>query len=81
MNREIITITTTTTTTMMIMIIIILKIIMMMMMMLIIISVKGAIRDFYNLLSAPRTVSDAYAQATRAQSRANRVQHIRCRSR
>ena len=42
----------------------------------IIIALKGAIRDFYNLLTAPRTVSHIYAQVARAQSRANHVQHI-----
>ena len=46
---------------------------MVMMMMMIIITVivtafKGAIRDFYNLLTAPRTVSNTYAQVARAQS-------------
>ena len=41
-----------------------------------IIALKGANRDFYNLLTAPRTVSNTYAQVARAQSFANRVQHI-----
>ena len=41
-----------------------------------IIAFQGAIRDFYNLLSAPRTVSNTYAQVARAQSCANDVQHI-----
>ena len=31
---------------------------------------------FYNLLSAPRTVSNMYAQVARAQSCANHVRHI-----
>ena len=54
----IIIITTTTTTTTTIIIIII-----------IIVSFKGAIRDFfYNLLTAPRTVSNTHAQLARAQS-------------
>ena len=44
--------------------------------MIIIIAFKGAIRDFYNLLTAPRTVSNTYAQVARAQSCANHVQHI-----
>ena len=53
----IITITTTTTTTTIIIIIIM------------IIAFKGAIRDFfYNLLTAPRTVSNTYAQLAWAQS-------------
>ena len=43
---------------------------------LIIITFKGAIRDFDNLLTAPRTVSNTYAQVARAQSSANLVQHI-----
>ena len=65
------TITTTTTT-----------IIMMMMMMMIIIiiiiiiALKGATLDFYSLLTAPRTVSNTYAQVAQAQSFANHVQHI-----
>ena len=33
-------------------------------------------RCFYNLLTAPRTVSNTHAQVVRAQSRANHVQHI-----
>ena len=48
----------------------------------IIIAFKGAIRDFfYNLLTAPRAVSNTYAQVARAQSCANHVQHIECLSR
>ena len=35
------------------------------------IALKGANRDFYNLLTAPRTVSNTYAQVVRAQSCAN----------
>ena len=46
----------------------------------IIITLKGAIRDFYNLLTAPRTVSNMYAQVARAQLCANHVQHIECLS-
>ena len=42
----------------------------------IIIAFKGAIRDFYHLLTAPRTVSNTHAQVARAQSCANHVQHI-----
>ena len=45
------------------------------------IALKGGNRDFYNLLTAPRTVSNTYAQVARAQSRANHVQHIECLSR
>ena len=48
----------------------------MMMMIIIIIAFKGAIRDFYNLLTAMRTVSNTFAQVPRAQSCANHVQHI-----
>ena len=44
-----------------------------MMMMIIIIAFKGAIPDFYNLLTAPRTVSNTYAQVARVQSCANHV--------
>ena len=54
---------------------------MMMIMMIMIIALKGAIRDFYNLLTAPRTVSNAYALVARAQSCANHVQHIERSSR
>ena len=62
----IITTTTTTTTTTIIIIIII-----------IIIAFKGAVQDFfYNLLTAPRTVSNTHAQVAQAQSCANHVQHI-----
>ena len=43
----------------------------------IIIAVKGTIRDFLNLLTAPRTVSNTYAQVARAQSCANHMQHIK----
>ena len=42
----------------------------------IIIAFKGAIRDFLQSSSAPRTVSNTYAQVARAQSCANHVQHI-----
>ena len=34
------------------------------------------IEIFYNLLTAPRTVSNTYAQVSLAQSCANHVQHI-----
>ena len=44
--------------------------------MIMIIALKGAFRDFYNLLTAPGTVSNTYAQVSRAQSCANYVQHI-----
>ena len=45
-------------------------------------ALKGAIRDFfYSLLTAPRTVSNTYAQVTRTQSCANHVQHIEHSSR
>ena len=55
---------------------------MMMMIIIIIIAIKGAIRDFfYNLLTAPRTVSNTNAQVARAQSCANHVQHIELLSR
>ena len=45
----------------------------------IVIASKGAIRDFFffnNLLTAPRTVSNTYAQGVRAQSCTNHVQHM-----
>ena len=42
----------------------------------IIITFKGAVRDFFSLLTAPRTVSNTYAQVAQAQSSANHVQHI-----
>ena len=43
----------------------------------IIIAFKGAIRDFFNLLTAPQIVSNMYTQAARMQSCANHVQHIK----
>ena len=49
---------------------------MMMMMMMMMIAQKGVIQDFYDLLTAPRTVSNTYAHVARAQSRANHMQHI-----
>ena len=63
----------------MMMMMIIMMIMMMMMMMttiMIVIAFKGAIRDFYNLLTAPRTVSNTHALVARAQSCANHVKHI-----
>ena len=72
--------------------IIIIKIMMMMMMMMmilllllllllllkikIIIAFKGTIRDSDNLLTAPRTVSNTYAEVAWAHLCANLVQHI-----
>ena len=44
--------------------------------MIIIIALKGAIRDFYNLLTALRTVSNTYAQVAQVQSCANHVENI-----
>ena len=44
--------------------------------MIVIIALKGAIRDFYNLLTAPRTVSNTYAQVARVESCANHLQDI-----
>ena len=44
--------------------------------MIIMIALKGAIRDIYNLLTAPRTVSNTYTKAVRAQPHANHVLHI-----
>ena len=38
---------------------------------------KGKFLIFYNLLTAPKTVSNTYAQVTRTQSCANHVQHMR----
>ena len=55
--------------TMIIIIIIIIIIIM-------IIALKGANRDFCNLLTAPSTVSNTYAQVARALLCANHVRHI-----
>ena len=45
--------------------------------MIMMIALKGAIWDFYNLLTAPRAVSSKYAQAARVQSCANYMQHIK----
>ena len=47
-----------------------------MMMIMRMIALKGSIRDFHNLLAAPRTVSNTYPQVARAQSCANHVQRI-----
>ena len=47
----------------------------MMMMMMMTIAFKGAIENFF-LLTAPRAVSNKYAQVARALSCANHVQHI-----
>ena len=46
-----------------------------------IITLKGAIRDCCNLLTAPRAVYYTYAQMARAQSCANHLQHIKHLSR
>ena len=40
------------------------------------IALKCTVRDFYNLLSAPQTVSNMYARESRMQSCANHVKHI-----
>ena len=61
----------------MIMIMMVMMMMMILMMMMIIIALKGSNRDFYNLLSAPRTVSNTHAQGARAQPCANHVQHIK----
>ena len=45
------------------------------------IAFKSAIPDFYNLITASRTVSNTYAQVARTQSCANHVQHIERSSR
>ena len=42
----------------------------------IIIALKGAIGHFYHLLTAPRTVSNTYAQVARAQSCADHFYHM-----
>ena len=39
-------------------------------------ALKGANRDFHNLLTAPRTVSNTCAPVARAQSCADHVQHM-----
>ena len=66
---------------MMMMILILIRIMMMMIIMIIIIELKGAIRDFYFVITAPRTVSTTHAQVTRAQSCTNHVQHTERSSR
>ena len=35
------------------------------------VALKGAVRDFYNLLTTPQTVSNSYAQTARAQATSN----------
>ena len=58
-------------------IIIIIIIIIVIIIIIIIIALKGSIRDFfYNLLTAPRTASNTYAEVAWALSCANYVQHI-----
>ena len=42
-----------------------------------IIALKGAIPEFYSLLTAPRTVSNMYVQVARPQLCANHTQHIK----
>ena len=75
------TTTTTTITLMMMMMMMMITMMMMMMMMImimmmmIVIALKGAIREFYNLLTTRRTLSDTFAQVARAHSCANHVQH------
>ena len=63
---------------MMVMIIVIVVVIIIILMIIIIIIIiiafRGAFRDFYNLLTASRTVSNTYARVARAQSCANHVQ-------
>ena len=47
----------------------------------IIIALKGTVRDLYNPLIAPQTVSNAYAEVARAQLSSNHmphVQHVKC---
>ena len=61
--------TTTMTTTTMMMILIIATIIM--------ITLNGAIRNFYNLLTALRTVSNEHAQLAKSPLCVNHVQHFR----
>ena len=41
------------------------------------VALKGAIWDFYNLLTVPQTVSNTYAQVSSTQSHVNHVQHIK----
>ena len=52
--------------------------ILMIMVMIVMIALKGSIRDFYNLLTEPRTVSNTYVQVARPKSCAtpDHVQHI-----
>ena len=61
----------------MIMIMMMMMMMVMMMMMMMMIAFKRANRDFfYNLLTAPRTVSNMYAKLAREYLCANHVQHI-----
>ena len=62
---------------MMMMMMMMMMMIMVMVITIIIITFKGATQDFYNVLAAPQTVSNAYVQVARAQSCANHVQHHR----
>ena len=59
-----------------IIVMIIIQMIIVIIIIIIVITLKGAIQDFYNLLTAPQTVASMYAQVTRAQLCANHVQYI-----
>ena len=74
MMMVIIIIRTTTTIMMMMMIIVVMIVIVVVLIVIIISAFKGANRDFlYNLLTAPRTVSNTFAQVARAQLCANQL--------
>ena len=61
----------------MIIIVVVVVVVVVVVKVIIITAFKGVIRYFfYNLLTAPRTVSNTYAQVAWAQSCANHVQHI-----
>ena len=67
----------------MIMIIILMIMVMVIIIILMIVEIimKDVNKDFYKLLTAPRTVSNTHAQVVRTQSCANHVQHVKRLSR
>ena len=51
-------------------------IIMIVIIIIMVIALKGSVEDFYDLLTAPQTVSNTCTQVARAQSCANHMQHF-----
>ena len=64
------------TTTRMMVMMMIMMMMMIVVVVVVVIALKGAIRDFYNLLTVPPPVSNTCAPLARVQFCANHVQHI-----